>query len=204
MMARMTNPLSSVDWPVRTERLSLRPATPDDVEATWPHRGHPEASQWITRAPLSLEQHRREFGTEESLAKTILIELDGEVIGDLMCQVEDAWAQAEVRERAVGVQAELGWVLHPDHAGRGYATEAVREMMRICFEELGLRRVVALCFADNVSSWRLMERLGMRREQHTMRDSLHRSGEWLDGMGYAMLAEEWAEIVSRRADESLT
>ena len=190
----MTNPLSSVAWPVRTERLSLRPATPDDVDATWPHRGHPEANRWITRAPLSLEQHRREFGTEESLAKTILIELDGEVIGDLMCSIEDAWAQAEVRERAVGVQAELGWVLHPDHAGRGYATEAVRELMRICFEDLGLRRVIALCFADNVSSWRLMERLGMRREQHTIRESLHRSGEWLDGLGYAMLAEEWAEI----------
>ena len=190
----MTNPLSSVAWPVRTERLSLRPATPDDVEATWPHRGHPDANRWITRAPLSLEQHRREFGTEESLAKTILIELDGEVIGDLMCSIEDAWAQAEVRERAVGLQAELGWVLHPDHAGRGYATEAVRELMRICFEDLGLRRVVALCFADNVSSWRLMERLGMRREQHTVRESLHRSGEWLDGLGYAMLAEEWAEL----------
>ena len=190
----MTNPLSSVAWPVRTERLSLRPATPDDVDATWPHRGHPDANRWITRAPLSLEQHRREFGTEESLAKTILIELDGEVIGDLMCSIEDAWAQAEVRERAVGVQAELGWVLHPDHAGRGYATEAVRELMRICFEDLGLRRVIALCFADNVSSWRLMERLGMRREQHTIRESLHRSGEWLDGLGYAMLAEEWAEI----------
>lgn len=200
----MTNPLSSLAWPVRTERLSLRPATPDDVESTWPHRGHPEANRWITRAPLSLEQHRREFGTEESLAKTILIELDGEVIGDLMCQIEDAWGQAEVRERTVGVQAELGWVLHPDHAGRGYATEAVRELMRICFEDLGLRRVVALCFADNVSSWHLMERLGMRREQHTVRESLHRSGEWLDGLGYAMLAEEWAEMVSRAAGESLT
>ncbi len=31
----------------------------------------------------------------------------------------------------------------------------------------------------------------MRREQHTRRDSLHRSGEWLDGMMYALLAEEW-------------
>jgi RimJ/RimL family protein N-acetyltransferase len=36
-----------------------------------------------------------------------------------------------------------------------------------------------------------MERLGMRREEHNVRDSLHRSGEWLDGLGYALLAEEW-------------
>ena len=51
--------------------------------------------------------------------------------------------------------------------------------------------MVANCFADNTSSWRLMERLGMRRELHTVNESLHRSGQWLDGFGYALLADEW-------------
>jgi RimJ/RimL family protein N-acetyltransferase len=37
-----------------------------------------------------------------------------------------------------------------------------------------------------------MERLEMRRELHTVRESLHRSGRWLDGIGYALLAEEYA------------
>jgi RimJ/RimL family protein N-acetyltransferase len=81
--------------------------------------------------------------------------------------------------------------LHPDHAGQGYATEAVRELIRLCFEDLGLRRVTANCFADNEASWRLMERLGMRRELHAVHESLHRSGEWLDGYGYALLVDEW-------------
>jgi RimJ/RimL family protein N-acetyltransferase len=89
--------------------------------------------------------------------------------------------------------AEIGYVLDPAYAGRGYATEAVREVLRIAFEDLGVRRVIAQCFADNEPSWRLMERVGMRREQHSVRDSLHRSGQWLDGMLYAILAEEWAE-----------
>jgi RimJ/RimL family protein N-acetyltransferase len=51
--------------------------------------------------------------------------------------------------------------------------------------------VTANCFADNVASWRLMERVGMRRELHAVRESLHRSGKWLDGLGYALLADEW-------------
>jgi RimJ/RimL family protein N-acetyltransferase len=51
--------------------------------------------------------------------------------------------------------------------------------------------VTALCFADNDASWRLMERIGMRREQHTVAESLHRDGAWLDGYGYALLADEW-------------
>ena len=51
--------------------------------------------------------------------------------------------------------------------------------------------MTANCFAANEPSWRLMERLGMRREAHAVRDSLHRSGEWMDGLTYALLAEEW-------------
>ena len=63
--------------------------------------------------------------------------------------------------------------------------------MRICFEDLRLRRVFAISFADNVASWRLMERLGMRREEYGVRDSLHRTRGWLDSVRYALLADEW-------------
>ncbi|MDQ4114774.1 MAG: GNAT family N-acetyltransferase, partial [Actinomycetota bacterium] len=100
--------------------------------------------------------------------------------------------QTEVREHANGTQAELGWTIDPAHQGNGYATEAVRAVLDVCFGPLGLRRVVAECFADNEASWRLMERLGMRRESHTVKDSLHRTRGWLDGLSYALLAEEWA------------
>lgn len=187
----MVNPLHDLAaWPVRTPRLSLRPATPDDAEATWQFRRLPEVSQWLTRQAGPLEDYRTRFVAPERLADTAVIELDGHVVGDLMLDVQDAWGQAEVADRARGTQAELGWVLHPDHAGHGYATEAVRALLDVAFDELGLRRVTAACFAANDASWRLMERVGMRREAHTVRDSLHRSGEWLDGMVYALLAEE--------------
>ncbi|HEX5331470.1 MAG TPA: GNAT family protein [Cellulomonas sp.] len=187
----MATPLDTVAWPVRTARLSLRAAAATDVEPTWRYRRLASVNHWITRAPTTVDEYRAAFNHPVRLPKTLVIEHDGEVIGDLMLAVSDAWAQAEVVEHARGVQAELGWALHPDHAGQGYATEAVRELIRICFEDLGLRRVTASCFAANESSWRLMERVGMRREQHTVRESLHRSGVWLDGLCYALLADEW-------------
>ena len=118
----------------------------------------------------------------------MVVELDEVVIGDLVVRILDAWAQAQVGDRARGTQAELGWVFDPTLWGCGYATEAVRELVRICFEDLGLRRVVATCFAENEASWRLMERVGMRRELHAVADALHRSGAWADTYGYAMLA----------------
>jgi RimJ/RimL family protein N-acetyltransferase len=191
MMAPVGSPLDAVDWPVRTKRLALRPATPADSEPTWRYRRLEPVSRWLTRAPRTLPEHRANFEKPDVLAKTLVIERDGGIVGDLMVALEDGWAQVEVAERARGVQAELGWVLDPAHAGRGYASEAVRELFRLCFDELGLRRVQAGCFADNEPSWRLMERVGMRRECHTRRDALHRSGEWLDGMAYGLLAEEW-------------
>ncbi|MPZ95404.1 MAG: GNAT family N-acetyltransferase [Propionibacteriales bacterium] len=190
----MSTPLDEAAWPARTDRLTLRPATPDDLEATWAFRRLEVVNRWLTRAPATIEEYRTRFEDPDSLAITLVVELDGQVIGDLMLKVEDAWAQAEVAEQARAVQAELGWVLHPDYAGHGYATEAVRELVRLCFEDLRLRRVTANCFADNDASRRMMERIGMRRELYTLRESLHRSGEWLDGMGYALLADEWRGI----------
>jgi RimJ/RimL family protein N-acetyltransferase len=187
----MPQDLSAVPWPVHTERLTIRPATADDVDATWAIRRLPEVANWITSAPADRASYATAFVDPERLAKTLVIELDGVLIGDLMLAVEDAWGQTEVAEQARNVQAELGWVLAPEHAGRGYATEAVLELVRLCFEELGLRRVLAQCFADNDASWRLMERVGMRREMYTVNESLHRSGAWLDGMMYALLADEW-------------
>ncbi len=193
----MPQDLSAVAWPVRTERLTIRPGTVADAEATWRFRRLPEVAEWLTRAAVDREEYAAVFTDPERLSKTLVIERDGEVVGDLMLLVEDAWAQAEVADQAHGVQAELGWVIDPAHAGQGYATEAAAALLRICFEDLGLRRVTAQCFADNVASWRLMEKLGMRRETHTVRESLHRSGAWLDGLAYAILAEEWR---ARRAE----
>jgi RimJ/RimL family protein N-acetyltransferase len=115
----MSSPLASITWPVRTARLTLRAATPDDVEATWRFRRRKDVNRWLTRAPATVAGYRSQFLDPASLGKAIVIELAGEVVGDLMLQVEDAWAQTKVAEQARGVQAELGWVLHPDHAGLG-------------------------------------------------------------------------------------
>ena len=55
--------------------------------------------------------------------------------------------------------------------------------------------MVALAFADNAPSLRVMEKVGMRREALMVRESLHRELGWVDGVTYALLADEW---VSRR------
>ena len=187
----MPRTLDDLTWPVRTDRLSIRRVTPDDAAAVWRYRQLPDVYEWITTAPADraafdvyfVEAHRQDV--------TLAVEHDRLVIGDLYLHVEDAWAQTEVKDAARGVQAEIGWAFDPAYGGQGLATEAVRATLGICFDGLQLRRVLAECFADNAPSWRLMERVGMRREMHAVAESLHRSGRWLDGYSYALLAEEW-------------
>lgn len=190
-MKPMRHPLDTLDWPILTDRLLLRRAAPDDLDATWAYRQLPEVHEWIVAATLTYDDYRERFLREEQLADLLIVELDGRVIGDLTLQVQDAWAQEEVADQAKSVQGELGWTLDPAYAGKGYATEAVRALIDVSFGCLGLRRLHADCFYDNEASWRLMERVGMRREQHTVKDSLHRTRGWLDGLSYAILAEEW-------------
>ena len=184
------NVLDRIAWPLRTERLTLRPLSDDDVDRLLEIRSQPGVSEWITRE-LSTRADVVDW-IEGRRDDAIAIELDRRVIGDVMLRLDDAWSQFEVRALASGRQAELGWVLDPAEGGRGYATEAVSAVISVCFEVLRVRRIIANCFADNIASWRLMERLGMRREGHSVGDSLHRSGRWLDGYSYALLDEEWS------------
>jgi RimJ/RimL family protein N-acetyltransferase len=189
-MGAVPRSLADLDWPVSTDRLAIRPAVPADAPATFTYRSREDVAWWLPSVADEPDTWAAQY-TEPGVERQLVIERDGVVIGDLYLHVHDAWSQREVRDRAVGAGAEIGYVLDPAHSGHGYATEAAGELLRICFEELGVRRVTAQLFADNIASRRLLERLGMRREQHTKQDSLHRSGEWMDAMMYALLVDEW-------------
>lgn len=183
--------IAALDWPRRTARLTIRPVAPADFVPMWEYRRLEPVGRWMTGTSAEVDRFLELMDDPDRSGKTLVVEHDGVLVGDLMLAPEDPWAQVEVAERVKGVQAEIGWCLDPAFGGRGFATEAVRELIRIAFVELGFRRLVAHCFAANEPSWRLMERVGMRREAHVVKESLHRSGEWMDGLSYGLLAEEW-------------
>nr|MCW2727824.1 N-acetyltransferase [Aeromicrobium sp.] len=178
----------AVHWPVRTERLVLRRLADGDLPEIFAYRSQPQVAEWIGGAATDVESLAERLGDG---ATVVIVEHEGQLIGDLMVKGRDAYAQHEVAEHAVGSEAELGWTFDPSHHGRGLATEAIHALIGICFDDLGLHRVTASCFTGNEPSWRLMERVGMRREAHHVADSLHRDHGWLDEYVYAILADEW-------------
>jgi [ribosomal protein S5]-alanine N-acetyltransferase len=85
---------------------------------------------------------------------------------------------------------EIGWAVHPHDWGKGYATEAARAMLGFAFSQPGVHRVVAFCNAFNTASYRVMEKLGMRRDG-LLRESLRWNGQWVDELVYAILERDW-------------
>lgn len=180
--------LHELDWPRRTDRLELRPARVGDAGDVWRWHRQPEVTRWMPRNTPDAAAFAASF--ELRLGMTVLGLLDGQVVASTKLQLTDAWAQDEVAEQA-GQFCELGWVLDPAVQSQGLGTELAAELLAIAFDGLGVRRAVAYCFADNTPSWKLMEKIGMRREAHFRSESLHRELGWVDGFAYALLAQEW-------------
>lgn len=91
---------------------------------------------------------------------------------------------------------ELGYVFNPKYYGKGYATESCRAVINYGFKYLKVRRVVAMCNPDNMASWKLLERLKMRREGHLRKNIYFKVNElnepmWNDTYEYAILVDEW-------------
>ncbi|RLZ02380.1 GNAT family N-acetyltransferase [Kocuria tytonicola] len=186
----MPRTLDDLTWPRRTERLTVARLSPEDADVVWELKSDPALNRWTTRVYATREEFRADW---DALVTThLMARWDGRLAGYLMVKQQDAWSQADVAERARGQQVELGWVVAPWAQGQGIATELVREGLSIAFD-MGVHRVEASCFAENTGSWKVMEKVGMRREIHTVKESLHRDGQWHDGLGYAMLAEEHRE-----------
>ncbi|PEZ56481.1 GNAT family N-acetyltransferase [Bacillus anthracis] len=84
---------------------------------------------------------------------------------------------------------EIGWVFNPKYFNKGYATEAAQATLKYGFKEMKLHRIIATCQPENTSSYRVMEKIGMRREGYFKKCIPH-GNEWWDEYYYAILEEE--------------
>ena len=89
-------------------------------------------------------------------------------------------------------QAEIGYSLHPDFWGQGFASEALASLLTHLFDDHRIHRIVAVTGIDNTRSRALLARLGFRHEG-TFVESFCEFGtqRWVDDAGYALLAREW-------------
>ena len=168
--------------PIETARLRLRRFVPGDVAALHAIHSREDVTRWLGWNPRDEDEVRASLDAHIARPPdegvVLAIDLNGELIGT---------ANVAVGEHR---QGEVGFMLHPDHQGHGYATEAAAAILELAFDTYHLHRVYGSVAPRNTASARVLERLGMRKEAHLVENEWVK-GEWLSEAVYAVLAREW-------------
>jgi len=184
----------TIESPIATARLVLRPYMPADLDQLHAIRSRPDVARYLYGGAFDLEESRAALARKveqtclvsenDVLALAVTLPGVGSTLTGVIGEVILWWRSVQHR------QGEIGFVFHPDHGRRGYATEAAAAMLGLAFDALQLHRVYGRTDARNVASAALMQRLGMRQEAH-FRENERFKGEWGDELVFAMLASEW-------------
>jgi RimJ/RimL family protein N-acetyltransferase len=186
--------------PLHTERLVLRTMLPTDADIVADYRNDPEiAAMQDWDLPYSLERARtmlaRQADRDELVAgdwTSLALELDGELIGDVACRLDDTSSVAEI-----------GYTLRREFHGHGYAREAVAAIVDHVLATTPVHRIEASLDPRNVASMRLLESIGFTFETLTRQSYFMRS-EWYDDLRYAMLRDDRAAWLARPATPPTT
>ena len=168
-----------------TERLIIRDFRETDGEDLYEYISDEEVVKFEPYKPFSREEAyieaKRRLGDDRFIAVCLK---SGKLIGNLYFEKGDfeTW--------------EVGYVFNKAYWGNGYATESLKALMKYAFEELKVRRIIAKCDPNNSNSWRLLERVGMRREGKLLQNVYFFNDEnnnpiWKDTYEYALLKTEY-------------
>lgn len=169
--------------PLETRRLTLRRFAHQDWQVVQSYATNPAVMHYIEEGVMTLTQVQTWVDSnlgESAQAFPVILKQTGQLIGHMVFHL---WFAPRTYE--------IGWVFHPAHQGQGYATEAAAALLRYAFTELQAHRVIATCQPENPASYRVMEKIGMRREGHFQQCIPRPDGSWWDEYFYAVLAEEW-------------
>ena len=172
--------------PILTPRLCLRNLNHKDIPDILDILTHPSVARILTMKAdeLSVKEYIDKqnsylpFQEEKYYDLAVEYKEEGKVIGliGILCKPHH--------------QGAVGWSIGMDYQRKGFALEGARALMTFAFRTLGLHRIYAITSNINTPSWKLMERLGMRREAH-LRETELRDGQWIDQFIYAILKNEW-------------
>jgi RimJ/RimL family protein N-acetyltransferase len=182
--------MPTVTIPIETERLRLRPFAQGDLDALANILARPDVMRYLYEEPRTRDEvaavltQRVAMNHLTHQGDNLMLAVETRDTSEMIGNVNLIWTSQE------HAQGEIGYTLHPDHWGNGYATEAVSAVMSYGFREIDLHRIVGTCDDRNEASRRLLERVGMRREA-MFRECEWIKGEWTSQLVYAILQSEW-------------
>jgi ribosomal-protein-alanine N-acetyltransferase len=173
-----------------TERLIVRPFLENDYKDLYEYLSLPETYQFEPGEPISLEEARKIAGERAKgtdFWAATLKNGNKKLIGHV------SFIQTKPK---FFLTWEIGYIFNPAFQNKGYASEMVQAIIKYAFTELGAHRIIGHCSPENIPSWKVLEKCGMKREgllrkNFPLREDANRNPIWLDSYEYAILEEDF-------------
>ena len=170
---------------LQTQRLLIRSITRDDWASVFSYMSDSEVVRWLPEEKF-----------DQAAAKKFVLENSGQNFSALAVEelVSGEFVGHMVYHDVAATRTrEIGWVIGRKQQGRGYASEAASALLEHAFVEQDCHRVIATCQPENIASWRVMEKIGMRREGLLIQCIYRGGGVWWDEYVYAILQSEFVD-----------
>lgn len=167
-----------------TDRLLIRNFTSEDWKYVHEYTSNPMVMQYMPSGTLNKEQTVElvnQHVNEDAEKFAVILKGEAALIGHI-----------EFFKYFGDHTYEIGWVLNPSYCNQGLASEAAAAFLRYAFIELKIHRIVATCQPENIPSYRVMEKIGMRREG-LFKQCIPHGDIWWDEYYYALLREEYLQ-----------
>ncbi|MBI2850038.1 MAG: GNAT family N-acetyltransferase [Chloroflexi bacterium] len=175
-----------------TKRLLLRPFSLNDIDDLIEYANSPGWERYLVNVPYPYTRQVAEKflamfldtanWQQQGILANFAIQLEGKVVGEVYLNQQKYDRENE--------RAEIGYSLSSLHWNKGLTTEAARAVVNWAFQTYSFNRLYATCDPRNVGSWRVMEKLGMKREGW-LRNHVVWNDEVRDQLYYGILREEW-------------
>lgn len=163
---------------INTDRLVIRKFEIEDWQDVYEYTSNSRVMKYIPEGVFT-EENAKEFVIENTKHFPVVLKAENTVIGHIafLKYFEDH-------------TYEIGWVFNPKYQNKGFASEAAQAILEYGFTQLNLHRIIATCQPQNTPSYRVMEKIGMRREGY-FKKCILKGTEWWDEYYYAILEDEW-------------
>jgi RimJ/RimL family protein N-acetyltransferase len=180
----MNNSLNNIS--IMTKRLLIRNFTEDDYNDLYEYLSDKETYKFEPGEPVTIEAAKNLCNERSKDNKFLAVQLKNKVIGHIY------FGQVKPRELLTW---ETGFIFNRRYHGKGYATESLRAVIDYGFKNMSIHKIIAHCSPRNISSWKLLERVKMRREGKLRKNIYFNNDEngnpiWLDTYEYGLLKDD--------------
>jgi ribosomal-protein-alanine N-acetyltransferase len=173
---------------LKTSRLVVRPFKVEDAEDLFAMLSNKDVYHFEPGSPITREQADQIAleCSQDPAFWAVVLQSEHKMVGRLY------FNQTEPKHLLTW---ELGYIFNPSYHNQGYASESALALIQYGFAHKDLHRVVAYCNPTNIPSWKVMEKVGMRREGYLRQNIYFKQDEngnpaWQDSYAYGMLKED--------------